>query len=115
MVYELREEKPTEYEQREEVTVTEVKTVVVDNGTAEAEDDDEDEDEDEEEFVISRSAWTPPIRSDSSEILLPAEKPLVLARFGHRKPVKSSPEGTVRVISRQLSFLFYLLYFRKYC
>ncbi|KAF3451554.1 hypothetical protein FNV43_RR07649 [Rhamnella rubrinervis] len=93
VVYELREEEPTEYEQSEEVTVAEVKTLVVDNGTEEAEAEDEDEDEDEEEYVISRSSWTPPIRSDSSEILLLAQKPLVSARLGHRKPVKSSPEG----------------------
>ena len=51
--------------------------------------------EQEEEFVISESTWIPPRRMDSSEILLPAEKPLVSTRFGHRKPInRASPEGT---------------------
>ncbi|CAN1149724.1 hypothetical protein LINPERPRIM_LOCUS18598 [Linum perenne] len=56
-------------------------------------------DDDEDEFVISRSAWIPPTkkRIESPEKLLellsPAEKPLVSARFGHRKPVKVTPEG----------------------
>ncbi|KAH7545929.1 hypothetical protein FEM48_Zijuj01G0146300 [Ziziphus jujuba var. spinosa] len=99
-VYELREEKPSlslyelrdekgmvEYEEREEVTVKDVETAVV-NDTV------EDEDEEEEDFVISRTEWKPLRRSDSSEIILyPAEKPPVRARFGHRKPLKSSPEG----------------------
>ncbi|KAF9614111.1 hypothetical protein IFM89_015373 [Coptis chinensis] len=53
--------------------------------------------EDEVGFVISRSNWTVS-RRDSTEIpneILPlsTEKPLVSVRFGHRKPVKSSPEG----------------------
>ncbi|CAI0407256.1 unnamed protein product [Linum tenue] len=61
---------------------------------------------DEDEFVISRSEWIPPkknpTRIDSSEkfpqealSLVPAaEKPLVSARFVHRKPVKvNTPEG----------------------
>ncbi|CAN0852792.1 hypothetical protein LINGRAHAP2_LOCUS5422 [Linum grandiflorum] len=62
--------------------------------------DRDDDGEEEEEFVISRSAWIPPKkkRIDSSEnlmkeLLSPAEKPLVSARFGHRKPVRVSPEG----------------------
>ncbi|XAR66398.1 hypothetical protein NMG60_11012622 [Bertholletia excelsa] len=49
-------------------------------------------------FVISRSTWTPPQRMSASEVqsenLFPmTEKPLVSSRFGHRKPVKASPEG----------------------
>lgn len=59
-----------------------------------------------DDFVLSRSTWVPPIRRiDSSEnnILLtenlsPVEKPLVSSRFGHRKFVKASPEGTVLYI-----------------
>lgn len=110
VVQELREEKPTEYEQSEEYTVTEVKTVEVNNATAEAEDEDEEEDK----FVTSGSAWTPPIRSDSLEILLPAEKPLVSARFGHRKPVKSNPEGTSSShFSSTFFFYYYLLIFSE--
>lgn len=57
--------------------------------------------------------WTPPQRTDSLEILTDfhllaeEEKPLVSARFGHRKPIKSSPEG--------ISFLkFYFFNFLKY-
>ncbi|CAN1263091.1 hypothetical protein LINPERPRIM_LOCUS11495 [Linum perenne] len=55
--------------------------------------------DDEDEFVISRSAWIPPTkkRIESPEKLLellsPAEKPLVSARFGHQKPFKVTPEG----------------------
>lgn len=53
---------------------------------------------DDDDFVISRSTWTPSLqRGDSSEIpsdySSEPEKPLVSARFSHRKPVKSSPEG----------------------
>ncbi|KAK9268264.1 hypothetical protein L1049_010707 [Liquidambar formosana] len=80
-------EPPVVYEQSKAV-VSEVKAVV--SGP-------EVEYEEDEEFVISRSTWSPPKRLDSSESLselfLPAEKPLVSSRFGHRKPVKASPEG----------------------
>ncbi|CAN1801585.1 hypothetical protein LINPERHAP1_LOCUS23025 [Linum perenne] len=61
--------------------------------------------DDEDEFVISRSAWIPPTkkRIESPEKLLellsPAEKPLVSARFGHRKPVKVTPEGSLVLYS----------------
>ncbi|KAI9197911.1 hypothetical protein LWI28_006551 [Acer negundo] len=48
------------------------------------------------------TTWTPPRRVDSSETLadydLTAEKPLVSSRFGHRKPVKASPEGGSRAL-----------------
>ncbi|GLT77894.1 hypothetical protein SLA2020_494490 [Shorea laevis] len=53
----------------------------------------------ENELYILKSPWNnPPMRMDWSEIpveiVLPAEKPLVSARFSHRKPVnKASPEG----------------------
>lgn len=83
-------ETPIVYEQRE-VTISEVKNVA-DSPVV----------EDEEELVISRST-TPPLppspllRRESSEIplecLLSTEKPLVSSRFGHRKPIKASPEG----------------------
>ncbi|GLT33483.1 hypothetical protein SLA2020_080700 [Shorea laevis] len=51
-----------------------------------------------DELVSSKSECNPLRRMDSSEIpmeiLLPVEKPLVSARFGHRKLVnKASPEG----------------------
>ncbi|GKV45241.1 hypothetical protein SLEP1_g52350 [Rubroshorea leprosula] len=51
-----------------------------------------------DELVTSKSEWNPLRRMDSSEIpmeiLSPAEKPLVSARFGHRKLVnKASTEG----------------------
>lgn len=53
--------------------------------------------EDEDDFVLSKSTWIPPKRMDSSEnlpeLLPPSEKPLVSARFSHRKPVRASPEG----------------------
>ncbi|KAJ9168919.1 hypothetical protein P3X46_020395 [Hevea brasiliensis] len=83
-------------EQREEkasaILVFEDKSTVLVNGSVEVEDK-----EDEDDFVISRSTWIPPKRMDSSEnlmeLLLPAEKPLVSARFVHRKTVRASPEG----------------------
>ncbi|KAF8413967.1 hypothetical protein HHK36_001964 [Tetracentron sinense] len=52
---------------------------------------------DEEDFVISRSTWTPQRNNHleiPSEYSLATEKPLVSVRFGHRKTVKASPEGT---------------------
>ncbi|XP_050215207.2 uncharacterized protein LOC126666245 [Mercurialis annua] len=53
--------------------------------------------EDEYDFTISQSTWIPSKKIQSSEnlpeLLIPAEKPLVSSRFGHRKPVKGSPEG----------------------
>lgn len=72
------------------------KSTVLVNGSVEVEDK-----EDEDDYVISKSTWIPPKRMDSSEnlmeLLLPAEKPLVSARFGNRKPVRASPEGTCMV------------------
>ncbi|KAK3188091.1 hypothetical protein Dsin_027652 [Dipteronia sinensis] len=51
---------------------------------------------------LENASWTPPRRMDSSEIHtdydLTAEKPLVSARFGHRKPIKASPEGGSRAL-----------------
>ncbi|GFZ03119.1 cotton fiber [Actinidia rufa] len=49
-------------------------------------------------FVISRSTWTPPQRTNSPEMepvyrSPTPEKPLVSSRFGHRRPLKASPEG----------------------
>ncbi|KAJ9136228.1 hypothetical protein P3X46_033325 [Hevea brasiliensis] len=56
----------------------------------------------EDDFAISKSTWIPPKGMDSSEnlpeLLLPSEKPLVSARFGHRKPVRASPEGGRRAL-----------------
>ncbi|KAK3040306.1 hypothetical protein RJ639_028221 [Escallonia herrerae] len=45
-----------------------------------------------DEFVISKSSWTA-VNRDSTDYGIPAERPPVSARFGHRKGVKSSPEG----------------------
>lgn len=48
-----------------------------------------------DEFVVLRSECNQmPSMIDESENLPPTEKPLVSARSGHRKPVKSSPKGT---------------------
>lgn len=73
------------YEQREETvdSVSEVAEAVVVNGSA----------EEEEEFVASQ-----PKRMDSLEDFFTPEKPLVSARFGHRKPIKASTEGTYLTI-----------------
>ncbi|XP_062095210.1 uncharacterized protein LOC133801085 isoform X2 [Humulus lupulus] len=68
----------------------------------EAYDDDEPVDKyethDHHEAILSRSLLvetpSPPRRSDSPEIFYPpVEKPLVSARFAHRKPFKPIPEG----------------------
>ncbi|PSS24681.1 Leucine zipper protein [Actinidia chinensis var. chinensis] len=72
-----------------ESVVSEVKNVEV---SGDAEDDQDDA------FVISRSTWPPPQRTISPEmdpVYQPTtpEKPLVSSRFGHRRPLKASPEG----------------------
>ena len=55
--------------------------------------------EEEDEFVAPSATWTPEKEvAVSSEYLSPAEKPLVSERFGHRKPAKASPEGTILLI-----------------
>ena len=55
--------------------------------------------EEEDEFVAPSATWTPEKEVVvSSEYLSPAEKPLVSERFGHRKPAKASPEGTILLI-----------------
>ena len=52
--------------------------------------------EEEDEFVDPSATWTPEKEVVvSSEYLSLAEKPLVSERFGHRKPAKASPEGTI--------------------
>ncbi|GAB4846318.1 hypothetical protein Ancab_025324 [Ancistrocladus abbreviatus] len=53
-----------------------------------------------DEFVISRSTWTPPVRDDVNFSSVSNEKPLASARFGHRKVVKSSPEGKALGVSK---------------
>lgn len=47
----------------------------------------------EDEFVISRSSWAPKRKESLDYSAVLAEKPLVSVRFGHRRTVKSSPEG----------------------
>lgn len=48
-----------------------------------------------DEFAVLKSEGNQmPSMIDESENLPPAEKPMVTARSGHRKPVKSSPKGT---------------------
>ncbi|KAK8618370.1 hypothetical protein V6N13_132364 [Hibiscus sabdariffa] len=84
---------PVAYERKE--SVQEVETTVFEGESNVAVVDDRDGGFD--EFAISKSEWIPPRRMDSSEIpsdvLFPVEKPPASSRFGHRKPVKASPEG----------------------
>ncbi|XP_028788697.1 uncharacterized protein LOC114744694 [Neltuma alba] len=84
---------PAVDEPREEPPVLEVKAVMV-NGSEAIEDEEEEKEIDD---GIESKSWTPLRRMDSPEIpvddLLPPEKPLVSARFGHRRPPKSSPDG----------------------
>uniref|UniRef100_A0A5B7C567 DUF4408 domain-containing protein n=1 Tax=Davidia involucrata TaxID=16924 RepID=A0A5B7C567_DAVIN len=54
-----------------------------------------------DELSISKSSWTPVTPQRNST--LSTEKPLVSARFGHRKVVKASPEGTNLSLSLSLS------------
>lgn len=61
--------------------------------------------EEEEKGIIydgKESTWI--TRMDSTELdsLLLPEKPLVSARFGHRKPPKSSPDGIISLSSSSL-------------
>ncbi|KAK8580700.1 hypothetical protein V6N13_143763 [Hibiscus sabdariffa] len=74
----------------------EVETLIIEdesNVAFEVEDDRNGDDE----FVIPKSEWIPPTRTNSSEIqldaLFPPEKPALSSRFGHQKPVKVNPEG----------------------
>ena len=101
IVYQDREQEEEEEEAGHEKVVTEDKGI--DNAVAVLEDSKK---EIVDDFVLSKSTWVPPIRrTDSSENnlmapenLSPMEKPLVSSRFGHRKLVKASPEGTVLYI-----------------
>ncbi|KAK7327958.1 hypothetical protein VNO77_22051 [Canavalia gladiata] len=83
-----------------EPRVLEVKAVLV-NGSAVVEE--EEEEEEEKKVIEEEMALT---RTDSTDIppdyLSPTEKPLVSARFGHRKPPKSSCEGgrALRVVAK---------------
>ncbi|XP_039001496.1 uncharacterized protein LOC120127701 [Hibiscus syriacus] len=79
-------DEPVAYELKERVQ--EVETTVFEAETNVAVSD---------EFAILKSEWIPPRRMDSSEIpsdaLFLIEKPPASSRFGHRKPVKASPDG----------------------
>uniref|UniRef100_A0A2N9GPL6 DUF4408 domain-containing protein n=1 Tax=Fagus sylvatica TaxID=28930 RepID=A0A2N9GPL6_FAGSY len=80
------EDNSTEFLDSTVVVVPEVKKeVVVLNGSAEV---DEDEEEDDDFKEALNATWTPPKKRNES-----LEKPLVSARFSHRKPAKASPEG----------------------
>lgn len=58
-----------------------------------------------EQLVEPKSTLPPPplIRRDSTEFLDSNEKPLVSARFGHRRSVKASPEGGKTAMSLGVS------------
>ncbi|KAE8659729.1 hypothetical protein F3Y22_tig00116962pilonHSYRG00961 [Hibiscus syriacus] len=72
----------------------EVETMILEDESNVAVEDDKSGDS---EFVISKSEWIPPTRTDSSEIpldaLFPPERPALSSRLGNRKPVKANPEG----------------------
>ncbi|KAL4292044.1 hypothetical protein GQ457_14G010210 [Hibiscus cannabinus] len=82
------------YERKERVEEVETTVFEGENNVAAVVDD---RDGGSDEFAISKSEWIPPRRMDSSEIpsdvLFPVEKPPASSRFGHRKPIKASPEG----------------------
>ncbi|KAG2689799.1 hypothetical protein I3760_09G156100 [Carya illinoinensis] len=94
----------THQQKREEATdeVSEVtKAGLVMNGYVEAEEEEEDNDDDDEEALGWKSTGNQtkilyPSETQLTEYFSPAEKPLVSARFGHRKPVKASPQGGSR-------------------
>lgn len=83
--------------------VLEVKPMLV-NGSPAVDEEEEVKEIDHGINSVEDSTWI-----NSSEIppeyLSPMEKPLLSARFGHRKPIKSSPEG----IKRFSSFFFFCL------
>ncbi|XP_027338854.1 uncharacterized protein LOC113852707 isoform X2 [Abrus precatorius] len=85
-----------------EPPLLEMKAVLV-NGS-DAVEEAEDEGDEEEKKVIDEGMTL--MRTDSTEIapeyLYPDEKPLVSARFGHRKPPKASYEGgrALRVVAK---------------
>ena len=56
-----------------------------------------------DEFAVMRSELNQPIMEES-ENLPPAEKPLVSARSGHRKPIKASSKGTGEIKSMRKLF-----------
>lgn len=98
VVYEHREEAVMPpvvlYEDKEEASVKEVTTVELINNSADpvAQVDQDREDEHELE-VWSATSTMPKSVTKADEIALPAEKPPVSARFNHRKPARSTPEG----------------------
>lgn len=91
----------THQQKREEAKdeVSEVtKAGLVMNGYVEAEEEEEDDDDGDEEALGWKSTGNQtkilyPSETQLTECFSPAEKPLVSARFGHRKPVKASPQG----------------------
>lgn len=58
----------------------------------------------ENEFVISKSTRMPSVNEDSTEYYTPNEKLPASVRFGHRRNVKSSPEGINFLRILHLSF-----------
>ncbi|XP_027111697.1 uncharacterized protein [Coffea arabica] len=86
-------------EEDEDEKVVELKPVVVNGVQFEAVGGTEDADDvANDEWVVSESSATPSQKMVSPEspldLLLPEkEKPLTASRFGHRKPIKTSPEG----------------------
>lgn len=100
------------YEQREEEEEEEVAHEAEAEPVDKYENDHYEGDDDDEEVLVSRSpprVKTPPRRIDSPELFFsPAEKPLVSARFGSRKPVKPVPEGII------LFFFFFFYFLRNY-
>ncbi|XP_039065183.1 uncharacterized protein LOC120210546 [Hibiscus syriacus] len=83
---------PVVYEEKRVVEEVETMVFVAETNVAIA-----DRDGGGDEFAICKSEWIPPRRMDSydipSDILFQLDKPPVSSRFGHRKPVKASPEG----------------------
>lgn len=97
VLYEQREESvmlPVVYEDKEEAAVKEVTSVELINNSADpvAQVDQDREDEQALE-VWSATSTTPKSVTKADEIAWPAEKPPVTARFSHRKPARSTPEG----------------------
>ncbi|KAK9936280.1 hypothetical protein M0R45_013129 [Rubus argutus] len=78
----------------EEAAVKEVTSVELINNSADpvAQVDQDREDEQALE-VWSATSTTPKSVTKADEIAWPAEKPPVTARFSHRKPARSTPEG----------------------
>ncbi|XP_048447201.1 uncharacterized protein LOC125480404 [Pyrus x bretschneideri] len=78
---------------REPEVVHEPTSAFVSNGYVEEAKPEVAENKDDHEYEDKLVIWPPKSMAESDEIALPVKRPLVSARYSHRKPARSSPEG----------------------